>query len=51
MVDDHIRFEERVLFPHLEQLLSDLQLEAIGEKLNNSGPPELNEAYPDQFWA
>ena len=33
MVDDHIRYEERKLFPYLEKKLSDDQLEAVGKQL------------------
>lgn len=35
MVDDHIRFEERELFPHMEITLSNDRLQAIGKKLND----------------
>ena len=46
-VDDHIRFEERVLFPHLQQKLSDAELEKIGGQLVHE--PFVDE-YEDEFW-
>ena len=30
-VDNHVRYEERKLFPHLENVLTDEQLDAIGK--------------------
>src|SRR6476659_2773550 len=36
LLNQHIRFEERVLFPHLELMLSDQQLTAIGNQLAQS---------------
>ena len=47
MVDDHIRFEERVLFPHLQEKLSEEQLELIGEQIVDE---PLNDNYEDEFW-
>jgi hemerythrin-like domain-containing protein len=47
-VDDHIRFEERELFPHLEQKLAPQQLLEIGKRLNSE--KHLHDFYPDQFW-
>ncbi len=47
IVDDHIRFEERVLFPHLQEQLSDEQLEKIGEQIVNE---PLTDNYEDEFW-
>ncbi len=46
-VDDHIRFEERVLFPHLQEKLSEEQLELIGEQIVDE---PLNDNYEDEFW-
>jgi len=48
-VDKHIRFEERDLFPYLEQTLSADQLADIGARLNNE--PHAPDTYPDEFWA
>lgn len=46
-VDDHIRFEERVLFPHLQEKLSDKQLEKIGSQLVHE---PFVDSYEDEFW-
>ena len=46
-VDDHIRYEERVLFPHLQEKLSDEQLEMIGEQIVDE---PLIDNYEDEFW-
>ncbi len=50
LVDDHIRYEERKLFPHLEKTLSDEQLEKIGKQLAALQPSSLNDDFEDQFW-
>jgi hemerythrin-like domain-containing protein len=47
MVERHVRYEERILFPHLEQKLSDKQLEIIGEQIDSQ---TLTDNYEDQFW-
>ena len=47
MVDDHVRYEERILFPHLETVLSGEQLEAIGSRLSDE---PLLDTYQDNFW-
>jgi hemerythrin-like domain-containing protein len=47
MVNDHVRYEERVLFPHLEEKLSDEQLEKIGREINTE---PLMDDYEDNFW-
>jgi hemerythrin-like domain-containing protein len=46
-VDEHVRYEERILFPHLESALSDEQLELVGSHI--SGKP-LQDNYEDAFW-
>lgn len=46
-VDDHIRYEERVLFPHLQEKLSNEQLEKIGDQIVDE---PLIDNYEDQFW-
>jgi iron-sulfur cluster repair protein YtfE (RIC family) len=46
-VDNHIRYEERILFPHLQEQLSDEQLEIIGEQIINE---PLVDDYEDEFW-
>jgi hemerythrin-like domain-containing protein len=47
-VDQHVRYEERTLFPHLEKNLSDAQLVAIGSALKEQ--PLLPDVYEDEFW-
>lgn len=47
-VDRHIRFEERDLFPYLEQKLSPDQLADIGTRLNDQ--PHAPDTYPDEFF-
>ncbi len=49
LVDDHVRYEERELFPHIEKTLKPAQLEAIGEQLNKH-PSILLDEYEDEFW-
>ncbi|HEV8513712.1 MAG TPA: hemerythrin domain-containing protein [Cyclobacteriaceae bacterium] len=49
MVDEHVRYEERELFPHLERKLSEEQLEKIG-KLIQQHRSSLPDLYEDQFW-
>lgn len=44
----HVRYEERVLFPHLERVLTETQLADIGAQLNKQ--PTLSDTYEDEFW-
>ena len=48
-VTEHIRFEERVLFPHLENILTEEQLAEVGKKLNEIHHHAEDE-YHDEFW-
>jgi|SRR5665647_454320 len=50
LVDDHVRYEERKLFPHLEKTLSKEQLEKIGKRLDAQQPSPLTDDFEDQFW-
>jgi hemerythrin-like domain-containing protein len=50
MVDDHVRYEERQLFPYIERVLKNEQLEAIGKKLNDKNTSSLKDEYKDEFW-
>ncbi len=50
LVDDHVRYEERELFPHLERTLSNEQLEVIGKQLNDHHALPLKDEYKDEFW-
>lgn len=46
-VDEHVRYEERILFPHLETELSDEQIELIGKQISDK---PLRDNYEDAFW-
>ena len=50
MVDKHVRYEERELFPHLERKLNKEQLEDIGKQIRKHYPSSLQDQYEDQFW-
>ncbi len=50
-VDDHIRFEERELFPHLENSLTPEQLTIIGSALRELHSSRNTENYSDEFWS
>jgi len=50
MVDAHVRYEERQLFPHLERNLTAEQLEKVGTLIQRSTPVILQDQYSDQFW-
>ncbi len=47
LVDDHVRYEERILFPHLGNKLSEEQLIKIGHQIS---PKPLTDNYEDTFW-
>ncbi len=47
MVDEHVRYEERILFPHLEKELSQEQLESIGKQISDEA---IKDNYEDTFW-
>ena len=49
-LDDHIRFEERTLFPHLEKELTENKLAEIGMHLQQLHPMHEKDDYPDEFW-
>lgn len=50
LIDDHIRYEERKLFPHLEKTLSEAQLKKIGKLLEAQQSAPLTDDFEDQFW-
>lgn len=50
LLDKHIRFEERVLFPYFEESFSAETLKLIGLKLNDSELQKPVEEYADIFW-
>ena len=46
---NHIRFEERVVFPNYEEQLTLQQIEEIGKQLGEIHHKEEDQ-YPDEFW-
>lgn len=49
LLEKHIRFEERVLFPYLEENLNEAQLEEIGENLVEHHAASQDD-FSDEFW-
>lgn len=49
-VDNHVRYEERELFPYLEKVLTDEQLENIGKQITRQHNPLLKDDFTDEFW-
>jgi hemerythrin-like domain-containing protein len=49
-LDNHVGYEERDLFPHLEKVLSGEQLEDIGKRIAAQEDNELKDDYTDEFW-
>lgn len=50
LLTNHIRFEERVLFPFLEQHLPAAVLEDIGAALTDAHTVAFDDHYADEFW-
>ncbi|MFB9843796.1 hemerythrin domain-containing protein [Mucilaginibacter ginsenosidivorans] len=46
----HIRFEERILFPHLEQILPSSALTSVEAYLTQQHPVPFKDNYADEFW-
>ena len=49
-LDQHIRFEERILFTHLQQALTSDALQEIGQQLEATQPKKLTDSWNDEFW-
>ena len=49
-VDKHIRFEERVLFPHIETELQGEALTEIGNRIHSLHHNPGEDNYSDEFW-
>jgi len=47
----HIRFEERILLPHLEQILPLSALKSVEAYLTQKHPVPFKDNYPDEFWS
>lgn len=50
-VTDHVRFEERILFPHLEKQIPDSELAEIARIHHEMQPEPLEDDWEDEFWA
>lgn len=50
-LDNHIRFEERTLFPHMERELPTDKLMALGNQLQQLHQTPDKDDYSDEFWA
>ncbi|MDP4265062.1 MAG: hemerythrin domain-containing protein [Bacteroidota bacterium] len=48
VINDHIRFEERRLFPHIEHTLTKEQLNHIYRQLEQQ--PQCHEKWGNEFW-
>jgi len=49
-LDKHIRFEERILFPYIEETLSEEKLTLLGKRLKQIHQTGEKDNYPDEFW-
>jgi hemerythrin-like domain-containing protein len=49
LLEKHIRFEERIFFPEVEKILSQDQLQKIGEQLKEEEEKNCMN-YPIRFW-
>ena len=49
LLQEHIRFEERILFPHMEKIFSKADLDIIAGYDGNA-PGEVDAGWKDQFW-
>ncbi|MEE9429623.1 MAG: hemerythrin domain-containing protein [Melioribacteraceae bacterium] len=49
LLTNHIRFEERELFPYIEDCLTDEELQQIGKKLEETHKP-LDKNWGIRFW-
>ena len=50
LVNDHIRYEERELFPALEKQMDKATIESIGKALQDAHTQGCTIKYHDQFW-
>ena len=51
LLTEHIRFEERTLFPHLETGLPESALKSVGDFLAGKHMAVFVDNYPDEFWS
>jgi hemerythrin-like domain-containing protein len=50
LLEEHIRFEERVLFPHIEQHINNEDLEKIGATIKLQHTNKCAFSWEDKFW-
>ena len=50
ILSKHIRYEERVVFPHLEQALPVSLLDEIAQHLDSEHKDDFEDNYSDEFW-
>ena|SRR5690606_20608652 len=50
LVDAHVRFEERELFPHLEKAIAEPKLVEIGRRIKELQPEIEQDLFADEFW-
>lgn len=50
MVENHVRYEERELFPHLEKVLTESELENVGKQLQETHHAFCKDDFADEFW-
>ncbi len=50
LLDEHIRFEERTLFPHIEKTFLEEQLHEIGRQLEEDHATKETVVWQDEFW-
>jgi hemerythrin-like domain-containing protein len=50
LLEVHIRFEERILFPHLERAIKEEELEIVGSLLEADHQKKKAFSWHDQFW-
>lgn len=48
-LDDHIRFEERILFNHLQETWEPAVLESLAQQMTK-GQEDCDAGWPDHFW-
>ena len=50
MLSNHIRFEERIAFPYLEEKLSEAKLHGVSLFLEKEHADDFKDEYNDEFW-
>jgi hemerythrin-like domain-containing protein len=49
-IESHVRYEERELFAHLENVLTENQLKQIGKALQRTNAAVCHDEFADEFW-